>query len=77
MIDFRVVQERQEGTIIPQGISVTETEISFWVRIRVNDSIVTIKISKEPEQITWALGYDGNTKEEQEIYTDPNEVKRT
>lgn len=54
MTDFRVVQERAEYTVVPEGISITETLISYYIRIRTKGQIVAVKIDKETEEIVSA-----------------------
>jgi hypothetical protein len=47
MANFRVVQERYENQIIPEGISLTETIMSYYLYIRTRDKIVRVCIVKE------------------------------
>ena len=57
MKEFPVtVQPREEETVIPQGVSCTETLISFYIRIRADNKILTIRIMKESlEPRSWRL----------------------
>lgn len=58
MINWRIVnvkvQERAEATIIPQGISLTETELAYYIRVRTGKSIALVKVDKKTEQILYA-----------------------
>ncbi len=40
------VIERHEGTIVPEGWSVTETNSSWYLRYKNGDRICTVRISK-------------------------------
>ena len=40
-------KRREEGSIIPEGVSLTETEVAWHIRIRKNDLITHIRVAKE------------------------------
>ena len=41
------IKTRQEFELIPQGVSVTETEVSVYLRYRKDDTVATLRVSKE------------------------------
>jgi len=41
-----MLHKREEGTEVPEGASLTETDIAWYVRFRKDDRIVTIRQSK-------------------------------
>lgn len=48
------VIEREECTTIPEGISVTITDVSIYVRVRTGTSIALVKVDKKTQQILYA-----------------------
>jgi hypothetical protein len=48
------VTDRHEMEYIPQGVSCTETEIAYYLRIRHNSTILTIRVDKGSLAITSA-----------------------
>jgi hypothetical protein len=40
-----IPKERREGTIIPEGLSITKTKWADYIRIRQGDTIGTIRIT--------------------------------
>ena len=51
MINFNVIRKREEGAIVPEGISVTETEDCTYIRIKVGDDVVFVRYSKKDNEI--------------------------
>jgi hypothetical protein len=41
------IQKREEGAIIPEGVSCTETEKSYYIRVRRGKAQVTLKAPKD------------------------------
>jgi len=41
------VQKREEGAIIPEGVSCTETESAYYIRVRNGNRKIAIKIPKD------------------------------
>jgi hypothetical protein len=42
------IAERQEGEIVPQGLSVTRTSYSDMWRLRIGDHMVRLHVPKRP-----------------------------
>ena len=40
------VADREEGAVVPQGVSCTETFACYYIRVRKDDKILTIKVNK-------------------------------
>lgn len=53
--DFRIVQERHEGEIVPQGISITETIAAFYLNIQVGKRRVHIRQPKDESPFSASL----------------------
>lgn len=51
MIDWTKLHIRQEAEIVPQGISVTETSASVFIRVRVDDHQIIIKYDRQLNEI--------------------------
>lgn len=52
MIDWRNLKYRKETEEIPEGISITESILANYIRLRIKDRIITIRITKDPEEFT-------------------------
>jgi hypothetical protein len=41
------VQKREECTVVPEGVSCTETEKSYYLRVRRGKAKITVRITKD------------------------------